>query len=113
MSNQLPNRPIIPKHSHHRSRALLNSAKYEACTMRSPWCNGDKATVVCAHSNLSEDGKGMRIKADDDITVYACSECHRYYDTCKGDSQAVRQAYFDRAFVRTYRRRKELGIIKL
>lgn len=100
------------KREPYRSRALLNAAQGEPCTMRSPMCNGDPATVVCAHSNLGEDGKGMGQKADDDISVYACHDCHWWYDQGPAP-RAEKQAVFDRAFVRTYKRRKAEGIIKL
>lgn len=103
---------MLQKENHYRSRALLNAANGEQCTMRTPACNGNAATVVCAHSNLGEDGKGAGMKAHDDISVYACYDCHAWYDFGPAP-RAEKQAAFDRAFVRTYKRRKAEGIIKL
>lgn len=103
---------MIEKHNHYRSRKLLDAAEGQDCAMRSPVCRGNPATVVCAHSNLGEDGKGKSIKADDDISVYACAECHHWYDFGHATAR-FKQSYFDRAFVRTYKQRKRQGMIKL
>ena len=100
------------KREPYRNRALLNTSHGQPCTMRSPMCNGNAETTVPAHSNLGEDGKGMGQKADDDITVDACHDCHWWYDKSPAP-KAEKQAVFDRAFVRTYKRRKAEGIIKL
>lgn len=106
------NSMMFPKREPFRSRALLNAANGEQCTMLTERCSGNAATVVCAHSNLSEDGKGISQKADDDISVYACYDCHYWYDFGSA-TKAEKQAAFDRAFVRTYKRRKAEGIIKV
>lgn len=103
---------MFPKREQYRNRALLNAANGEQCTMLTEHCKGDALTVVCAHSNLGEDGKGGSLKADDDISVYACYDCHYWYDFGPA-SREEKQAAFDRAFVRTYKRRKAEGIIKL
>lgn len=103
---------MFPKREPYRNRALLNTSEDQQCTMLSPVCNGDPKTVVAAHSNLGEDGKGMGQKADDDISVDACGMCHWWYDKSPA-SKAEKQAAFDRAFVRTYKRRKAEGIIKV
>lgn len=103
---------IIQKENHYRSQKFLDYAEGEECTMRSPMCNNNPATVISAHSNLLEDGKGRGIKAHDDLSVYACDGCHYFYD--KSDaSKRLKQAYFDRAFRRTYKRRRAQGIIRL
>ena len=103
---------MFPKREPYRNRALLNAANGEQCTMRTPWCHGTNEGVVCAHSNNGADGKGIGQKSDDDISVYACGRCHDWYD--KGPApREEKQAAFDRAFVRTYKRRKAEGIIKL
>ena len=103
---------MFPKRQEYRNRALLNAANGEQCTMLTELCTGNTSTVVCAHSNRGEDGKGMGQKADDDISVYACDGCHWWYDKSPAP-KAEKDAVFDRAFVRTYKRRKAEGIIKL
>ena len=105
----------------YRNKAYLNGAEGEQCTFRGPTCNGDTTTVVACHSNLGEDGKGMRQKADDDCSFYGCSACHDYYDGAwvplKNSDASERahkkgevQAMADRAIIRTMRRRREQGL---
>ena len=103
---------MFPKRERYRNRALLNTSQDQQCAMRSPVCDGSPKTVVAAHSNLGEDGKGYGQKADDDISVDACGKCHDWYDKSPAP-KAEKQAVFDRGFVRTYKRRKAEGIIKL
>ena len=43
-------------------------------------CNRNPQTTVWAHSNKSEHGKGMGLKAEDQYGAYACSTCHAVYD---------------------------------
>ena len=103
---------MFPKRQEYRNRALLNTSRDQQCTMRSPACDNNTKTTIAAHSNRGEDGKGLSQKADDDISVDACGNCHWWYD--KGPApKAEKDAVFDRAFVRTYKRRKAEGIIKL
>ena len=103
---------MFPKRERYRNRALLNTSRGQPCTMRSPACDNNVNTTVSAHSNLGEDGKGMSQKADDDISVDACGNCHWWYDKSPAPKEE-KQAVFDRAFVRTYKRRRAEGIIKL
>jgi hypothetical protein len=60
---------------------ITESANQESCTVRSPWCNGDPATVVWAHApSGSVFGKGTSIKGEDAIGCYACDACHSAID---------------------------------
>lgn len=86
---------------------IRKSAKGENCTMRIPnVCNGNRDTVVWAHSNRAEDGKGMGMKARDEEGCYACVACHSwldggyaghmprslvetYFDLARSESQAI------------------------
>lgn len=43
-------------------------------------CNYNNDTVVWAHSNRGEHGKGMGKKADDQYGAYLCYSCHQTYD---------------------------------
>ena len=62
-----------------RSEKLLKLAKGQRCVM----CMADDGTIVAAHSNLQEHGKGMGLKAKDEHGAYGCSECHATYDRQK------------------------------
>lgn len=71
----------MPKTEQHRNPHLLSMARGQRCVLEVPGiCNGDPATMVAAHSNLSIHGKAGARKADDQYHVYACSGCHRWLD---------------------------------
>lgn len=59
-----------------RSRKLLDQAEDQACVM----CGSQDGTVVAAHSNLIEHGKGRGFKAHDGMTAWLCYRCHTKYD---------------------------------
>ena len=44
-------------------------------------CSCWRVPSQAAHSNFSEHGKGMGIKAGDEYTIPLCAECHRKFDT--------------------------------
>lgn len=68
-----------------RNQRLLDMAKGKSCQMAVPGvCNHDPATVVAAHSNSSKHGKAAARKADDQYVVYACFNCHAWYDQGAG-----------------------------
>jgi hypothetical protein len=102
-----------PKRKPFRSRKLLDSARGEDCTMEIPGvCNHDSETVVFAHSNLSEDGKGIGQKADDCFGAYACSACHTWLDAHKS-SREYEIYMFTRALKRTWRRMLDKGVLRV
>jgi hypothetical protein len=60
---------------------IRKSARGEDCTINLPGvCNYNPETVVWAHSNRYQDGKGMGLKAKDENGAYACYACHSMYD---------------------------------
>lgn len=62
-----------------RSKKLRNAAKGMPCTINFPAiCNHDPATTVLAH--LSDEQRGMGMKADDTSAVWSCSACHSALD---------------------------------
>lgn len=82
------------------SKKLRDSAKGRDCTMVSPWCNGDASSVVWCHSNHSEHGKGIGVKAHDIFGFYGCGACHVWYDTLskqQGISNEERRHWFQKA----------------
>lgn len=60
----------------HRSKKLTQLARDEECVN----CGAQDGTVVWCHSNLSEHGKGMGIKAHDCMGMFLCSICHHQLD---------------------------------
>ena len=97
-----------------RSKAILQSAKGEYCTVQGPHCNGNPDTTVWAHSNRQVHGKGMGIKAHDIFGCYACSSCHDWIDgrVSPGDSYAVADA-MSRAMARSILALINKGIITI
>ena len=60
---------------------IRQSARGEDCTINLIGvCNYNPETVVWAHSNRYQDGKGMGLKAKDENGAYACYACHQVYD---------------------------------
>lgn len=64
----------------YENRALLDLAKYVPCQN----CGADDGTIVPAHSNLSEHGKGKNLKAHDCFFAALCQRCHGWYDNQGG-----------------------------
>ena len=95
-----------------RSKAILNAARGEACTMHTPVCNYDAETTVACHSNLHLHGKGMGGKADDLFVAFGCSACHHWLDT-SGASKEDRLYYWSRGHAKTLERLVDRGIIKI
>ncbi len=101
---------ILNRPAMYRNPRILASANGQFCTVRSPHCRNDN-TVVWAHSNYLEDGKGKGIKAHDIFGCYACEACHRWLDQ-SGDSKEMKRDVFHRAMKRSLLRLLEAGIIK-
>lgn len=98
---------LLPKHNHVRSKAYLNGARGESCTI----CGANDGTVVFVHLDAQWAGKGRGIKADDIAGFDGCLVCHDRYARLNGDPLADWE--ITRAMYRTMRRRIEQGIIKL
>ena len=88
-----------------RSRKLLDHAKGQTCVM----CGADDGTVVCAHSNLGEHGKGGSLKANDACTAHLCFRCHSEYDQGKTMTREQRRDFILTAIVRTVMRLFDQG----
>lgn len=70
-----------PKPVEHRNPALLAMARGKPCLLQVPGvCNGGCLTVVACHSNWAIHQKGGARKADDQFSVWGCSDCHRWLD---------------------------------
>lgn len=69
---------MIQKYDHYRSRKLLDAARdCPQCMSCGKYSDG---TIVAAHSNQSQDGKGAGIKADDFRVAFVCMTCHTEID---------------------------------
>lgn len=94
---------------------ITKSAKGEACTVRSPWCNEDSSTVVWAHAPSGMVfGKGTSIKGDDAVGCYACYECHSAIDGrthVLGTTYEERRTMFLRGFGKSFRILIEKGLV--
>jgi len=76
---QKPRKPL--KASRPVMTPIRKSARGEACTLRFVGiCNRNPETTAWCHSNRSEDGKGLGIKARDEEGCYGCSDCHAWLD---------------------------------
>ncbi len=65
------------------SQAVRDSARGEDCTLRLGGCNFDTATTVFCH--IRHFGwAGISEKPDDFLGFYACSHCHRVFDSGEG-----------------------------
>lgn len=83
----------IQKRNNLRNRRLLNLAhRVTECQFKSPVCVGHVAHgCEPIHSDFSEHGKGMGIKADDDQHVAGCHACHLWF----GEKRVQREALFN------------------
>ena len=92
---------------------LRKAMKGLECTLNTPVCNYNSATVVGCHIN-TEGGK-MGGKSDDTSMVAGCSDCHDAMDSRGGIqlSNEEKLFYGRRAFPRTYRLLFDEGVIKV
>ncbi|NOQ48723.1 MAG: DUF1364 family protein [Methanococcoides sp.] len=100
-----------PKRKPYRNKKILAAARGEECLARTPYCNGDSSTVVAAHSDYYEDGKGKGQKADDHCVVFACSGCHDWFHHAPVSTSEKRDVWH-RAMKRTWRRLLDMEVIK-
>lgn len=93
----------------YRNHALLELAKGQRCVM----CGADDGTVVSAHSNLSEHGKGMGIKADDSMVAWLCHRCHSNLDQGSKMNRDERRDFTLTAICKTYREMWLKGMLEV
>ena len=96
-----------------RSRALLDSARGQPCTLQFACCNHDPATTVSCH--LHDETFGMALKADDFATVHGCSACHMFLDHGWVGQIPLHELldHVIRALLRTFRNRLDRGLIQI
>ena len=91
----------------YRNEKILRLAKDKPCAN----CNAQDSTVVAAHSNLHEHGRGYAHPSHDCYIAFLCVRCHHWLDHGKGmdptsiykDSREEKAEMFRRAMDRTWR----------
>lgn len=93
----------------YRNRKLLDLARGQACV----WCGCEDGTIVAAHSNLIEHGKGKGLKAHDGMHAWLCYRCHTEYDQGAKMSREEKRDFILAAICKTYQRMWEQELIKV
>lgn len=91
----------------YRNEQLLRLARGKPCAN----CGAQDDTVVAAHSNMQEHGRGHAHKSHDCFVAFLCVRCHSFYDAGKGkdptgiysDSRQDKAEMFRRAMDKTWR----------
>jgi hypothetical protein len=91
----------------YRNRKLLDLARGQACVM----CGARDDTIVAAHSNLGEHGKGMGLKADDCMSAWLCMSCHSEYDQGHKMNRVEKRDFILTAICKTYQELWIKGLI--
>ena len=89
---------------------LLRLADGESCVM----CGARDGTVVWAHSNLLEHGKGRGLKASDPMGAFLCFACHSELDQGKKLGRQEKRDFILTAICRTHMRlweEKKVGLL--
>lgn len=93
----------------YRNPRLLLLARDQACVA----CGRSDGTVVAAHSNLGEHGKGMSMKAHDGMTAWLCMRCHRELDQGSVMTKAERRLFTLESICGTYMQLWNQGLIEV
>lgn len=92
-----------------RNAKLLALARDQACVM----CGSQDGTIVAAHSNLLEHGKGRGLKAHDGMSAWLCYRCHTKLDQGTELSKDERRDYTITAICRTYMKLWDLDLLRV
>lgn len=98
---------MFPKTKYVRDKKRLEACRLLACQN----CGADDGTVVAAHSNWAEHGKGRGIKASDEYVAALCFLCHAELDQGKMSSNEKKEMWM-RAYQKTSNLLKELDLQK-
>lgn len=71
---------MIEKSPRWTHEPLTRLARHYPCAH----CGADTGTTVSAHSNWSDAGKGMALKAHDCHIAFLCGRCHGWLDQGRG-----------------------------
>lgn len=92
-----------------RSPKLLKLARDQACVM----CGCQDGTIVAAHSNLIEHGKGRGFKAHDGMTAWLCMGCHYQLDQGARWTKEEKREFTLMAISRTYMKLWDMDLIQV
>ena len=96
-----------PKKEYIRDKRIL-----EACrTIPCQYCGVQDGTVVAAHSNQSEHGKGRGIKASDEFVAALCHKCHSMIDQGSRLMRWEREDIWNHAHAKTRIELQALGVL--
>jgi hypothetical protein len=96
----------------YRNRKLLDLAR--DCPHCMSCRSHNDGSVVAAHSNSQEFGKGMGIKASDAAIAFLCDDCHSLVDGRTGKlDRFERETMFYKASMKTYVWMMEQGKLEL
>lgn len=76
-------------------------------------CGSQDGTVVAAHSNLLEHGKGRGLKAHDGMHAWLCYRCHTELDQGRKMSKDERRDYTLTAICKTYQALWDLDLLRV
>lgn len=93
----------------YRNKKLLALAKDQCCAN----CGNRDGTVVSAHSNMLQHGKGRGIKAEDCYIAWLCFNCHREYDQGTSMNRREKEVFFLNAALNTYGMMMKLGLLEV
>ncbi len=93
----------------HRDKKLLALARDQSCVN----CGADDGTVVWAHANGAEWGKGMGIKAHDCMGMFLCAICHHQLDQGFLMDREEKREFTYRNICKTHIRLWEQGKVKV
>ena len=98
------------------NRSLLDLCHGAPCHLNYPGCTGgdspDFPSVPC-HPNWLEDGKGVGLKAHDDLAVPGCPSCHFQHDTGTQYTTEQKKEIHQQAHKRWWRHLLNIGRVKL
>jgi len=93
----------------YRNKKLLALANGKCCAN----CGTEDGTVVSAHSNMLQHGKGRGIKANDWAIAWLCFRCHTEYDQGTKLNRREKEVFFLNAALKTYGMMLELGLLEV
>lgn len=91
----------------HRDTKLLKLAKDQSCVN----CGADDGTVVWAHSNMLEHGKGRGLKAHDAMGMFLCHTCHSQLDQGTSMTREEKREFTYRNICRTHLKLWDAGLV--
>lgn len=100
----------------YENRPLLDLCHGAPCLLLYLGCTGglreDRPSVPC-HPNWLEDGKGVGLKAHDDLAVPGCPDCHYQHDTGTLYTTEQKKEVHERALGIWRRKLLRVGAIKI